>query len=166
MRESFGAHRRLFSYFQKTDHEEFFKFTRMTPHQFDILHGLLKKYLEKKSFRESLPTDLRIAVTLSFLAHGDSITSLSNLYRIGKSTIYSIIPEVCTIIWNVLQPIYLKSEIREREWLEIADDFLKIWNFPNCLGAIDGKHIRIWAPSNSGSAFHNYKSKTNVKNER
>jgi hypothetical protein len=44
------------------------------------------------------------------------------------------------------------------EWKEISAGFEKKCNFPKCLGAVDGKHVKITAPPGSGSYFWNYKS--------
>ena len=49
------------------------------------------------------------------------------------------------------------------EWKDIAQGFHKKWQFPHCLGAIDGKHIRIQPPANSGSTFYNYKCHFSVQ---
>lgn len=43
------------------------------------------------------------------------------------------------------------------EWNDIATKFDSSWNYPNCLSAIDGKHVVMVAPPNSGSVFFNYK---------
>jgi len=43
------------------------------------------------------------------------------------------------------------------EWLEIEQSWNEIWNFPHCVGALDGKHIVLQSPINSGSEYINYK---------
>jgi len=45
----------------------------------------------------------------------------------------------------------------ERDWERIATDFEVKCNFPNCLGAVDGKHVATVPPPGAGSNFFNYK---------
>lgn len=45
----------------------------------------------------------------------------------------------------------------EEIWKNTARTFQERWNFLNCLGALDGKHVVIQKPAYSGSAFRNYK---------
>lgn len=50
----------------------------------------------------------------------------------------------------------------EDEWIRIARGFHLKWNFPNCLGSLDGKHIVLQAPEHSGSFYFNYKKTHSV----
>ena len=64
--------------------------------------------------------------------------------------------EVCDSIYEVLQPIYM-SPPSEEDWKQIEHRFNTKWNFPNCIGSLDGKHIMMRCPPNSHSLFYNYK---------
>ena len=88
---------------------------------------------------------------------GDSMQTISFSCRVGHSTICGIIDSTCDALWNVLSCEYLRRPSTPEEWIKISEGFHQLWNFPHCLGAIDGKHVVMQTPVNSGSNFYNYK---------
>lgn len=74
----------------------------------------------------------------------------------GRTTIRKIIIETCSALWEVLSPIYL-PEAKENDYKLTAAQFNEKWNLPNCVGAIDGKHICLQKPANTGSQFFCHK---------
>ena len=83
--------------------------------------------------------------------------SLAFEFRMGRSTVCGIVKEVCDAIWEVLHPEFIKFPTSEEEWLATSRQYEFAWNFPHCVAAIDGKHVIMQAPRNSGSSFYNYK---------
>jgi len=90
------------------------------------------------------------------LSVGTNFVALQYEFFLGRSTIGNIVRETCQILWNTLQPEEM-PEPNPDQWLEIANKFYLKTNFPNCVGAVDGKHIRCIKPNNSGTMFYNYK---------
>ncbi|XP_065657974.1 uncharacterized protein LOC136082495 [Hydra vulgaris] len=57
----------------------------------------------------------------------------------------------------ILLFMYRTAPNSETEWEKIAHEFETRWQFPHCIGAIDGKHVQMFAPDRSGSSYFNYK---------
>lgn len=62
--------------------------------------------------RESIPIQERLAVTLRFVASGDSYASLSFLFKISKQTVSRCVDEVCKALIEAL-----KEEVKVRSCL-------------------------------------------------
>ena len=82
-------------------------------------------------------------------------------FKLGLSTVKKIVAETCEVIWQKLGREYLPVP-KEADWARIAADFYEKLNFPNSLGAIDGKHINITCPPKTGSLFYNYKGNYSI----
>ena len=121
------------------------------------LHPFIRK--QDTVMRESLKPTLNVAVILRFLATGEY---LEKQFRVSRQSISSAIKEVCEVIFQVLTPEYLKTPNTREEWLRIASGFQDRGNFPNCSGAIDGKHIVMAQPGSSGSHYRNYKGTDSI----
>ena len=116
--------------------------------------------IKKKSthMRDSISAPERFCVTMRFLVTGDAQITIAINYRMSPTIVGKIISETCRAIWVPLfESKYVDPPSSEKEWEQIATDFENKWNFPHCLGAIDGKHVVIQAPACSGSSFYNYK---------
>ncbi|XP_067118436.1 uncharacterized protein [Centruroides vittatus] len=126
----------LFRQMKNVDSDEFFKYTRMNV---DLFHELLRHVWRRlyKPHGRAINPEMKLALTLKYLAQGGSIQSMASDYNILKCTARKIILEVCTAIWEELKSTYMASSSSYPEWLQIANRFWEKWQFPLCLGAID-----------------------------
>lgn len=85
-------------------------FLRVDLGTFNHLLELVTPLIQKidTNMRQSISASERLAVTLRFLATGDSYKSLSVLFRIAACTITHIVPEVCDAIYAVLKNKHMK----------------------------------------------------------
>ncbi|KAK5648294.1 hypothetical protein RI129_003186 [Pyrocoelia pectoralis] len=98
-----------------------------------------------------------LEVTLRFIATGESYRSLMYSTRIHESSISRFVPQVWQAIYMHLKSNYIHTPNTAEEWLKIAEEFNYLWQFPNCLGALDGRHIKFRPPRSDGSFYYNYK---------
>ena len=112
------------------------------------VHQQVQEYMVQSQYR---------SFSYSFLASGDSYHTLAGCFRTAVWTISVIITWVCQAIWDCLWEKYLPVPT-QHDWKRIKTGFRLYWDFPNCVGAIDGKHIAIRSPPNSNSLYYNYKN--------
>ena len=93
-----------------------------------------------------------------YLATGCNFTDLHLDFKCGHTTARTIVKETVEVIWKKLKDISMPEPTEELH-LKTAEGFMKHANFPNLIGAIDGKHIRIIKPCHTGSEYYNYKKK-------
>ena len=98
---------------------------RMTPDQKEQLLSLGTPLITKllTDYREPIPPEQRLSLTLRHLATGESQISLSLQYRIGRKTISKIIPETCKAIYDALVAKYVNIPLSQEDRLAISQQF-------------------------------------------
>ena len=150
---------RLMVELRNEDRAGFRNFLRVQPELFDEILQRVGHIIQGVgcNFRGPLEPGLKVAVTLRFLATGESYMSLSYAFRVSEPSISKFLPKVCDAIVDIIGAETLHFPTTTQEWLDIARIFEERWNFPHSLGALDGKHVAIRCPRNGGSLYFNYK---------
>jgi hypothetical protein len=157
-RGEFGWYEKLMAELEAEDQQAFTGMTRMDPAMFHEIVERLTPRIEKPdtNCRRALVPGLKVAITLYFLATGAPYRTLMHGFRVAHNTIHSVVKEVCLAIFEEYGDL-IKCPTTQEEWLEKSQEFADRWNWFHCLGALDGKHIAIKKPPNSGSLYYNYK---------
>ncbi|XP_073445374.1 uncharacterized protein [Dendrobates tinctorius] len=142
----------------RTNPDKFFLYCRMTVSTFDVLLDTVRPGItfQDTQMRKCISAEERLLLTLRFLTTGLSYAALHLEFLIGQSTISGIVRATCLEILSRLNQL-VRPEPKMGDWLRIARGFESHCQFPICIGALDGKHIRVRKPPNSGSQFYNYK---------
>ncbi|KAL7305862.1 hypothetical protein TKK_0002103 [Trichogramma kaykai] len=140
--------------------KKFKLYTRMSLLTFDYIMSKVSGPLTKNwcNLHDSpILQEERFVITLRFLVTGNSYSALSFSFKIGISTVSGIILECLDVLWNIFTPIHMPVPT-ESDFVKISNEFFCKWGVPNCIGSIDGKHVRIKKPAHSGTLFYNYKN--------
>ena len=80
----------------------------MSPDRFNHLLSLVEPLIREShtKFRKSISASERLALTLRFLAIGDSQQTLSYSFRIERATVSKTVCEKCEAIYSTLKKKY------------------------------------------------------------
>ena len=81
----------------------------MSPQRFDHLLSLVGPLVKRQDtrYREAIPPDERLAITLRYLVTGDSMQTISFSYCVGLSTVCGTIDTTCDALWTTLYSQYI-----------------------------------------------------------
>ena len=101
-------------------------------------------------FRSCLSPAKVLAIGLYRLAHGNSYLTIGPTFNVGKSTVIEAVQDV---VGAELRDDQIKFPETLAELNASIQSFEELSALPNIVGAIDGSHVRIKAPSESAADY-------------
>ena len=132
---------------------------RMSRASFFSLCDTLRPFVQQQSTRMRSPVEVerQVALTLYYLADKGRMRKTANAFGLSRSTVSNVVRKVCHAICEHMGPLLIRLPKTEQEVKEKTKKFFEVWQFPQCLGAVDGTHIDIKQPSDNASDYINRK---------
>ena len=89
---------------------------RMSHSTFAYLCSELRSSIERKDtlMRKAIPTDVRVAMAIWFLATGADYRTIGHLFGVSKATVCLVLKDVCHVIVKYLLPA---TSFSLKEWV-------------------------------------------------
>lgn len=102
--------------------------------------------------RDCVTPEKLLALGLYRLAHGNSYIMIGPNFNVGKSTVIEAVQDVVEALCD-LRNEYIKFPSTNREVLATRETFDDLTDLPNVVGAINGTHVKIKTPKESGPDY-------------
>jgi hypothetical protein len=104
-RNTHGASNTLLKELATEDIEEYKHCMRMSPACFENLLKKISSIIQRvdTTMRSAIPAKVKLEITLSYLATGNSFRNLQQQFRVSRPAISNFIPEVCDAIYDALK---------------------------------------------------------------
>ena len=125
----------IFAELSVEDTGSFREMIRMSKEDYNYILRKIEKYITPRQIiggHETINAKARLALTLRFLATGETYRSLCFQFRISRAAISYIIVQVCKAIRIHLAEYMIVPNTTE-EWSAISAKFGERWNYPNCV---------------------------------
>ena len=131
---------------------------RMDVSTFEYLCSIIAKDLQRRdtNMRFTIPVQVKVAVSITRLASGNSMQCIADLYRIGHSSNQQAVREFCVAIKKTLLRKFISWPSRTT-MDRYAQEFQDIHQISYVVRAVDGSHIPIVAPRLHAADYYNRK---------
>lgn len=131
---------------------------RMPQAAFEHLYDLYGYRMAKQdtNYRSSIPGKKRMAIFLTYLAHGHKQEQLRLLYDVSQSVVSKIIRQGLLVFLEFMVAAEITVPVGQ-ELLGVEAGFRSLAGMRGCIGAVDGSFFHINQPSGWGEAYWCYK---------
>lgn len=143
---------------------EWMEMFRMPRNTFYKLADSLRPVLAKEDtrFRYAITVEKRIGITLHYLHDEGRLRTTAKTFGVGKSTVSTIVREVCWAIKNTLGPKYIKVPKTNEEMKTLVNGYLNHHGMPQTWASTDGTHIFTKQPSLRPQDYLNRKGRYSI----
>ena len=131
---------------------------RMDISTFEYLCSTLAPDLQRQDtrLRLAIPVQVKVAVSISRFATGNSMQSIADLYKIGLSSSQLAVSQFCGALKKKLLRKFINWP-SPSSMKRYAQEFQDLHQIPYVVGAVDGSHIPIVAPRLHAPDYYNRK---------